>query len=82
MINIIGLGYIGLPTALMLASAGNEVVGTDYNENLVNTLKNNELTFEEPGLDKLFDTAIEKGITFTSEYQSTDFLYYYSSYTL
>lgn len=73
MINIIGLGYIGLPTALMLASAGNEVVGTDYNENLVNTLKNNELTFEEPGLDKLFDTAIEKGITFTSEYQSTDF---------
>ena len=34
MINIIGLGYIGLPTALMLASAGNEVVNTDYNENL------------------------------------------------
>ena len=31
MINVIGLGYIGLPTALMMASHGVEVVGTDYN---------------------------------------------------
>ena len=30
MINVIGLGYIGLPTVLMLASHGVEVVGTDY----------------------------------------------------
>ena len=34
MINVIGLGYIGLPTALMLASHGVEVVGTDYNAKL------------------------------------------------
>ena len=33
MINVIGLGYIGLPTALMLSSHGIEVVGTDYNKN-------------------------------------------------
>ena len=32
-INVIGLGYIGLPTALMLAAHGVEVVGTDYNKN-------------------------------------------------
>ena len=38
MINVIGLGYIGLPTALMMASHGVEVVGTDYNEKLVSTL--------------------------------------------
>ena len=31
MINVIGLGYIGLPTALMMASHGVEVIGTDYN---------------------------------------------------
>ena len=31
MINVIGLGYIGLPTALILAASGNEVVGPDYN---------------------------------------------------
>ena len=35
MINVIGLGYIGLPTALMLASHGVEVIGTDYNKELV-----------------------------------------------
>lgn len=39
MINVIGLGYIGLPTALMFAENGIEVVGTDYNESLVNLLK-------------------------------------------
>ena len=32
MVNVIGLGYIGLPTALMMASHGVKVVGTDYNE--------------------------------------------------
>nr|WP_246569517.1 nucleotide sugar dehydrogenase [Enterococcus devriesei] len=73
LINVIGLGYIGLPTALMLASAGNEVVGTDYNDALVETLKNNKLTFEEPGLEDLFTSAINSGIKFTNEYQSTDF---------
>ena len=39
MINVIGLGYIGLPTALMMASHGVEVVGTDYNKKLVDTLR-------------------------------------------
>ena len=32
MINVIGLGYIGLPTALMMASHGVEVIGTDCNK--------------------------------------------------
>ena len=35
MINVIGLGYIGLPTALMMASHGVEVIGTDYNKDLL-----------------------------------------------
>ncbi len=39
MINVIGLGYIGLPTALMMASHGVKVVGTDYNPKVVETLK-------------------------------------------
>ena len=41
MVNVIGLGYIGLPTALMLAAHGVEVIGTDYSMHLVGTL--NEL---------------------------------------
>ncbi|MBR5233912.1 MAG: nucleotide sugar dehydrogenase [Clostridia bacterium] len=72
MINIIGLGYIGLPTALMFASHGVEVVGTDYNKELVATLNAGKTTFEEAGLDDLFNEAVNCGIKFSTEYQSTD----------
>ena len=71
-INIIGLGYIGLPTALMFAKHGVKVVGTDINETLVDSLSNNKLTFEEEGLEDLFARACENGIRFTTEYQTTD----------
>ena len=72
MINVIGLGYIGLPTALMMASHGAEVVGTDYNKELVATLNAGKTTFKEKGLDELFDAAVKAGIRFTTEYQVTD----------
>jgi len=72
MINVIGLGYIGLPTALMFAKSGVEVVGTDLNEKLIDSLSKGKLTFEEEGLEELFKDAIEKGIKFTMEYQKTD----------
>lgn len=72
MINVIGLGYIGLPTALMMASHGVEVVGTDYNQDLVNTLNEGKTTFKEKGLDELFNDALKAGIRFTTEYQKTD----------
>lgn len=72
MINVIGLGYIGLPTALMLASHGVEVVGTDYNKELVDTLNAGKTTFKENGLDELFQKALDAGIKFSHEYQSTD----------
>ena len=72
MVNVIGLGYIGLPTALMLSSHGVDVVGTDYNEKLVDTLNKGRTTFEEEGLDGLFAAAVEAGISFTTEYQATD----------
>lgn len=72
MVNVIGLGYIGLPTALMMASHGVEVVGTDYNEKLVKTLQSGYTTFKEDGLDELFHNALKAGIRFTTEYQVTD----------
>lgn len=72
MINVIGLGYIGLPTALMMASHGVEVVGTDYNKDLVATLNAGKTTFKEAGLDELFSDAVKAGIRFTTEYQKTD----------
>ena len=72
MSNVIGLGYIGLPTALMLASHGVEVIGTDYNKELVETLNAGKTTFKEKGLDELFNDALKAGIKFSTEYQVTD----------
>ena len=72
MINVIGLGYIGLPTALMMASHGVEVIGTDCNKSLVDTLNAGHTTFKEDGLDELFQNALKAGIKFTTEYQKTD----------
>ncbi len=72
MINVIGLGYIGLPTALMMAAHGVEVIGTDYNQELVKTLNSGKTTFKEEGLDELFINALKSGIKFSTEYQVTD----------
>lgn len=72
MVNVIGLGYIGLPTALMMASHGVEVVGTDYNKELVDTLNAGHTTFKEDGLDELFQDALRAGIKFSTKYQVTD----------
>lgn len=72
MINVIGLGYIGLPTALMFATHGVEVVGTDLNKELVETLQAGKTTFKEEGLDDLFSDALKAGIIFTTEYRPTD----------
>jgi UDP-N-acetyl-D-mannosaminuronic acid dehydrogenase len=52
---VLGLGYIGLPTSLLLARAGNTVLGVDVNSNIVEKLNRNELPFKEPGLDELFE---------------------------
>lgn len=71
-VNVIGLGYIGLPTALMLASHGIEVVGTDYNQDKVAELLAGKVTFKEKGLDQLFSQALAGGIQFSTAYQQTD----------
>ena len=71
-VNVIGMGYIGLPTALMMASHGVNVVGTDYNKKLVKQLMENGKVFEEKGLSELFAAAVQSGIRFSSEYQKAD----------
>lgn len=71
-LSVIGLGYIGLPTALMFAKSGIKVVGTDINEKLVLSLNSGKLTFEEKGLDDLFRKALINGIEFSTSYQKTD----------
>lgn len=72
MINVIGLGYIGLPTALMFAKNNVSVIGTDYNPSLVRKLNKGQITFDEKGLDELFHEALENKISFSTEYQKAD----------
>jgi UDP-N-acetyl-D-mannosaminuronic acid dehydrogenase len=57
-VNVVGLGYIGLPTALSMASGNINVTGTDKNSKLLQTLSEGKLTFQEKGIEELFSKAI------------------------
>lgn len=65
---VVGLGYIGLPTALTLAAHEVPVVGIDYNPELIASLKEGKITFEEKGLADLFQDARRNNIEFSTEY--------------
>jgi len=56
---IIGLGYIGLPTACILSSKGFKVVGVDINQKLVEDLNQGNINTPEPGLAELASSAIK-----------------------
>ncbi|MDD4495192.1 MAG: nucleotide sugar dehydrogenase [Eubacteriales bacterium] len=58
---IIGLGYIGLPTAAMFATHGHSIIGVDLNKKVVDPLNSGEITIEEPGLDKIVKEAVVSG---------------------
>ena len=49
---VVGLGYIGLPTAIMFAKAGLQVLGVDTNPSVVSTVKMSKLHINEPGLER------------------------------
>ena len=71
-IAVIGQGYIGLPTALVLADNGNDVIGVDYDEEKIEKLKAGKVTFSEEGLDDLFQSAVKKNLKFQTEYPAVD----------
>jgi UDP-N-acetyl-D-mannosaminuronic acid dehydrogenase len=58
---VIGLGYIGLPTASTFAAHGLLVIGVDTNPHVITTLLNGGIHFKEPGLQMLVNEAIESG---------------------
>lgn len=60
-ISVIGLGYIGLPTAAAFASRQKEVVGIDINPHAVETINCGKIHIVEPELDKVVKTAVEGG---------------------
>ena len=57
--NILGLGYIGLPTAAILCSAGHKVNGVDINKNLIKDLGNGLIHINEPDLDDLVKDSLK-----------------------
>jgi UDP-N-acetyl-D-mannosaminuronic acid dehydrogenase len=56
---IVGLGYIGLPTAVMLANCGYDVIGYDVDRKKINAISNREISNEEPGLILQLDNALK-----------------------
>ena len=52
--SVLGLGYIGLPTSIVLAKAGFKVIGVDVNKKIITNLNEGNLHFEEPGLNEIF----------------------------
>ena len=60
-IAVIGLGYIGLPTAVALATRGVDVVGVDVNEATVEAVSRGEVPFVEPDLAVAVSGAVAMG---------------------
>tara|TARA_B100001057_G_C22846267_1_gene949173 strand:+ start:1601 stop:2833 length:1233 start_codon:yes stop_codon:yes gene_type:complete len=60
-ISIIGLGYIGLPTAAILADTGHKVLGVDINTDVVDGINSSKTHFYEPDLDELVINNIKNG---------------------
>ncbi|WP_275272706.1 NAD(P)-binding domain-containing protein, partial [Pantoea ananatis] len=60
-ISVIGLGYIGLPTAAVFASKGKKVVGVDINAHAVDTINRGAIHIVEPDLDRVVQAAVERG---------------------
>lgn len=58
---VIGQGYIGLPTAILFAKNGCEVVGVDINNDIIDSLNNNIVPVEEEGLQEVFESVIKSG---------------------
>lgn len=59
---VIGLGYIGLPTASAFATNGVKVVGVDINKSIIDTINRGDIHIYEPGLHEVVTKAVESGM--------------------
>ncbi|MEI5741674.1 3-hydroxyacyl-CoA dehydrogenase NAD-binding domain-containing protein, partial [Staphylococcus aureus] len=48
-LTVVGLGYIGLPTSIMFAKHGVDVLGVDINQQTIDKLQSGQISIEEPG---------------------------------
>jgi UDP-N-acetyl-D-mannosaminuronic acid dehydrogenase len=59
---VVGLGYIGLPTAAVIARSGSRVLGLDVSQNVVDTINRGEIHIEEVDLDGLVQGVVARGL--------------------
>ncbi len=59
---VVGLGYIGLPTAVMFANSGINVHGIDVNPTVIDMIRSKRIHLHEPGLEKALEDAIDTGV--------------------
>ena len=72
-VSVIGLGYMGLPTALLLATNGVKVNGIDINEKKVESIRSGKCPFDERGMESLLKEALETGLfNVTTELKRSD----------
>jgi UDP-N-acetyl-D-mannosaminuronic acid dehydrogenase len=72
-INFVGLGNVGLPTALLLASSGYEVIGTDSNNRLLMDLKNGKYRTGDSELDLLLATNCNNNLSYSKKVVCADY---------
>lgn len=68
-----GLGYIGLPTAAVLANSGYDVYGFDVDADLRERLQSGEISLDEADLERFVKRALDDGFTVVEEVQPADF---------
>jgi len=61
-VSVVGLGYIGLPTAAVLASSGISVIGVDVNETTVDIINRGDIHIVEPDLDRVVHDVVHSGL--------------------
>jgi UDP-N-acetyl-D-mannosaminuronic acid dehydrogenase len=73
LVSVIGLGYIGLPTAALLARAGTNVIGIDINNAIVEDVNRGNVKLTEPKLNNIVKNAVVKGyLRATKKYEKAD----------
>ena len=79
---VVGLGYIGLPTALMFSKYGQKVVGIDVNKQVIESLNSGKVHIEEPYIQETLNEVIKNG-NFQAKFEPEEArcFHHFSSYT-
>lgn len=70
MVTVVGLGFVGLTTALGFAEYGHKVYGIEVNEERLNTIRSGKLPFLEPGMDEALTRYLGKIFIPTTDWES------------